>query len=472
MPALDDFGFSLDDPGQTQQALESNYQQQYAHSDAQGRNFLMGQHGVDAAMGGNSRVRQQQSVAQQFQNIVGQTQDEYKDNEDPLELAGAINSRVLAAGLSPQLTEQAVGNLAKIQQAQKQQALLEAQTSNYNQMASDRSDAAKLQRATATLIPVSMTPGDFGIVQPTPAGSAIKMFGDDGTVDAAGIASAMQAARANDPDIQFMTPEQLYSGKMLASANNANARIEAAKLGLQGKLVALQQKLAGGQMTGREYTMTSRVVSAADLGSAAAANIMDLPTGSSLGIFGIGAAPGHSPLEATRDTLRNRLSPQEVQTYNAMTAGLARNLATIETSGLLPTGAFTDSMNSVMLRDGDTEETRLRKMAETRQIIERGIQATRNNPRLPIAVKDEIDASLSKLQTAIPFTQDDVTQLIRSKKGSKAPQTLGQLAAARGLNDYTTEGEVEAAAARGLIRPGDKIKVGGRAATYVAAGQP
>lgn len=163
--------------------------------------------------------------------------------------------------------------------------------------------------------------------------------------------------------------------------------------------------------------MTSRIVSAADLGSAALQNIVELPIGSNTGIFGVGASPGHSVLQSTTDTLRNKLSSQEVQNYNTAITGLTRNLAMIESAGLMPQGSLTESMSSIIGREGDTESNTLHKLAEARQIIEKGVQATLNNPRLPPAVADELRGSLANLTNSIPFTQHDVTAMDRAQKG-------------------------------------------------------
>lgn len=182
----------------------------------------------------------------------------------------------------------------------------------------------------------------------------------------------------------------------------------------------------------REGVMFQRVLSSANAGLNDLKNISELPVGASSGIMGIGSSPGHSVMASARDALRNKLSSQEVQDYNTMIAGLSRNLSTIETAGLAPNGSITASMDSIMLRDGDSGVTKLRKLAQGRQIIERGLETNLANPKLPQTQKDIVQKILTGVQGAIPFTQHDITELQR-RQASDSSVTLQDLANEKGL---------------------------------------
>jgi hypothetical protein len=193
----------------------------------------------------------------------------------------------------------------------------------------------------------------------------------------------------------------------------------------------LDQSGAGG-LGGREGVYFNRVISAANESVAGLKNIAELPVGASTGIFGLGASPGTSALGAAASALKNTVAPQVVQDYNTMLAGMSRTLAAIEGAGLAPNGSLTHSMDSIQLRAGDTEVTKLRKLAEMRQIIEKGIEPNLSNPRLPPEQKDFVRSLITQVEDAIPYTQHDITDL--QQRQQKNPNiTLQQLIAKKGL---------------------------------------
>ncbi len=171
-----------------------------------------------------------------------------------------------------------------------------------------------------------------------------------------------------------------------------------------------------------------RVASAATMAAEAAKNIMELPAGSSTGWLG-GRVQGGSLMGAIKESLANSVTSQDVQSYNVMLAGIGRNLSTIETSGLAPNANFTKSMDAVILKEGDSEITKMRKMAEIRQIVEYGLQPSLVNPRLPDVQKEQLQGVISKIQEAIPFTHHDITILDKSS----GKTTMNDVMNAKGL---------------------------------------
>lgn len=178
--------------------------------------------------------------------------------------------------------------------------------------------------------------------------------------------------------------------------------------------------------TGREKVFGERVMTSANEAAQALANITELPLGATTGVLGVGSSPGHSVLAAGRDALRNTMSDQDTQSYNTMLAGVRRNLATIETTGLAPQGSLTESFSSVELRPGDTQVTVLRKLAEARQIIDRGLDIQLADPAVPKELKAVMTKALDTVHKAVPFTQHDVTMLER-KQRTKPDMTMEDL---------------------------------------------
>lgn len=182
----------------------------------------------------------------------------------------------------------------------------------------------------------------------------------------------------------------------------------------------------GAGLDSRSGIMFQRVLSSANEAASAIKNITELPTTVSTGLFGTGTGPGPSLLGSAKNALVNKLAPQEVQDYSTMLPGLGRNLATIETSGLAPQGSLTGSFDSLQLKEGDTGYTKLHKLAEYRQILEKGIETNLSNPKIPEEQKDAVRQIIAATQDAIPFTHHDVTAL------EKAHQTNPGLT----LQDY------------------------------------
>jgi len=201
---------------------------------------------------------------------------------------------------------------------------------------------------------------------------------------------------------------------------------------------------APGAMGSREASIFSRALNAGALGTKALTNVANGTIGQSTGIAGVGSAPGHSAMASTVDSLRNALSPEEVQQYNTINTGLARNLAQIESSGMVTPGAFTDQIGAgTTMRAGDTEQTKLLRLAESRQIIETGFTTMLSNPRIPASQKQYIRDNLAQVQQAIPYSVEDVQNLTKAPPGTSMQDVIS----ARGLRPAGAAPAPSAAAA-------------------------
>lgn len=167
-------------------------------------------------------------------------------------------------------------------------------------------------------------------------------------------------------------------------------------------------------MDSRSSVMFNRVAASANEAVQALKNIAELPVTTSTGWFG-GAQSSTSLMGSVKSVLGQKITSQEAQDYKTMIAGVSRSLSTIETAGLAPNGSITHSMDSITLNEGDSQLTKLRKLAETRQIIEKGIEPNLSNPKLAPAQRELINKIVSEVQSAIPFTQHDITKLQQSK---------------------------------------------------------
>jgi hypothetical protein len=190
----------------------------------------------------------------------------------------------------------------------------------------------------------------------------------------------------------------------------------------------------GGGMGNRSEVYFKRVTVAANEATAAAQNIMELPSGTDSGWFAHGGAP-QGLFAAAKSSLQNALTTQQVQDYNTMVPGIGRSLAAIETGGLAPSGTMSSSMDGLVLKAGDSEMTKMRKMAELRQIVEKGMEPNLVDPKIPDVQKAQVRDIITQIQTAIPFTHHDITALQQSANPN---MTMADVVKARGIGDRAT----------------------------------
>lgn len=236
---------------------------------------------------------------------------------------------------------------------------------------------------------------------------------------------------------QPATQDDPVTGKPVAGYLRLSTRGDEAPQFISGYTPLKGANGAGGMQGGREGVMFNRVVSAGNSAAAAAKNIMELPSDTNSGWFA-GRHQGPGLLGATKESLTNTLTSQDVQDYNSMVPGVTRNLGALETQGLAVPGSMTHSMDGVLLKQGDTELTKLRKMAEMRQIIETNLEPQLSNPRVPPEQKQLVTKIIGQIQQTIPFTHHDITQLEKSGKGT----SLAAVATQRGLGPQSGGGQV------------------------------
>lgn len=165
-----------------------------------------------------------------------------------------------------------------------------------------------------------------------------------------------------------------------------------------------------GLLGANESAQLNRVLMGGNQVAKALGNIVNIPITSSSGIFG-GRGQGPSLFEAGKESLTNTMTTQEVQSYNTLTAGIRRSLAAIESAGLSPTNSLMHMMDAVTLKQGDTNFTKILKLAETRQIVEAGYEVVLSNPRVSESQKKQAQKALDDIREHVPFTPLQVLQL-------------------------------------------------------------
>lgn len=174
-----------------------------------------------------------------------------------------------------------------------------------------------------------------------------------------------------------------------------------------------------GSLGNRESVFINRVMLSANEAAKDLENVVRLPTTASRGLFG-GRQQGPGLLDAGKETLANKMTSQEVQSYNVRSAGFQRSLAAIEAAGLAPSGTLSHQMDAVIFKEGDTNHTKLEKLAQTRQIVEAGLETTLSNPKLAKAQKDHIEEVIKSIRKAVPFTLEDLDRLAAAQEDNPA----------------------------------------------------
>lgn len=206
--------------------------------------------------------------------------------------------------------------------------------------------------------------------------------------------------------------------------------------GVKGKDGELN--LAGG----RESVQVGRLIGSANQASRDLENIAKLPLTANSGFFG-GRGQGQGLLEAGKETLTNKMTTQEVQSYNAMTAGLQRSLASLEAMGLMPNVNLTKQMDAVVFRDGDTHLTKMHKLAQTRQIIEATQETLDANPRVSKEQKLLLKKVLERTEKVVPFTHSDLIDLNAAQQKNPSA-SMKSILAAREKSSAATGGDAPA----------------------------
>ena len=183
----------------------------------------------------------------------------------------------------------------------------------------------------------------------------------------------------------------------------------------QAFVATLGTGAGGGFGSSIKQMQVNRVILAGNESAKDLANVVQLPIGSSSGFFG-GRTLGTDIMGAGKEALANTMTSQEVQSYNVMATGFQRSLAAIEAAGLAPRGNLTQQMESVIFRVGDTELTKLQKLAQTRQIVEAGLEIMTADPTVPPQLKSKIGQIVASIRKSVPFTQSDLIRLQQAQE--------------------------------------------------------
>jgi hypothetical protein len=192
---------------------------------------------------------------------------------------------------------------------------------------------------------------------------------------------------------------------------------------------------AAGQMQRLEQSMTQV--------SGAIRSLANLPVETTGTVFG--PKNFNSLFTAPLSALNNQFSDITAQRMKVRLAGVSRNLASLETGGAATglVGLADKIEQGIEIGPGTPVIVAFDKLAEMRRIVDDSARAALSNPKYTEAEKDLIRQNLKIVETAIPFTLDDVDKASRASKGkdTKVPKDAKNLSFTEFVNQYGLEGK-------------------------------
>lgn len=225
-----------------------------------------------------------------------------------------------------------------------------------------------------------------------------------------------------------------------------------------GGIRVIKSDVTGG---GRVQGQIMRLMGSAKQATAEIKNLVDLPVTASTGWFA-GRKQGTGLLAATKEVLTNTVTSQEVQDFNTSMIGMGRALAGLESGGMQPNQSLQDQFSGLALKEGDTNITKMRKLATMRQDAENALDSAITSPILGKEQKAYAVNLMEELRKAVPWAPADVTRLEHSDNPSA---TLRDFASHTGLapkapDSQSAAGLTAKAPAVGTIQDGHKF-IGG-----------
>ena len=181
-------------------------------------------------------------------------------------------------------------------------------------------------------------------------------------------------------------------------------------------MVILPESMAAGG-GGRYAGQVTRILTSAKDATTEIRNLVELPLEASAGWFGgVQNATPHSLIGATKDVLAQKITSQEVQDFNTSMVGMGKALAALESGGMQTNQALIAQFDRLALQEGDTNLTKMRKLATMRQQAENALESNLTSPLLGKEQKEFAKKLIDDLRVAVPWRPSDVTKLERSNK--------------------------------------------------------
>lgn len=229
---------------------------------------------------------------------------------------------------------------------------------------------------------------------------------------------------------------QTQHEKDLAAYDRAVATPEAQRTPSQTLHIKRMEKEAGLGATGgalgggRERAFTNRVLTGLAGVEAGLHSLWSQPSTAGTGTAGVASGDPSTFTGAAGNWLKGALNSDEQTNYNTAWTGLNRHMATAESSGLVPSGAFTHAFDALRFSTSDSPSEKLHKLAQVRVDTDAVASMKMTDPTVTPLQQEGIRQTQSKIAKNIPFTMDEVNALGDRAVPMRKDMTLSQWIAA------------------------------------------
>jgi hypothetical protein len=166
---------------------------------------------------------------------------------------------------------------------------------------------------------------------------------------------------------------------------------------------------------------------------------------------------------APLSVLNQKMSAESAQMLQTRMSGVARNLASLETGGAATglVGLAQSIQDGVAIKSGAKLYVALDKLAEMRRIVDDSARAVYASSKYTEDQKALVRQNVEIVHSAIPFTQDDITNALKASEGksTKIPKEARNLSFTEFVNKYgvgATE-EPTQKSGKSKAKPGEEV---------------
>lgn len=172
---------------------------------------------------------------------------------------------------------------------------------------------------------------------------------------------------------------------------------------------------AGGGKVSDRYGFGDIVATASNEAAASLQNLVQMPSDVTSGIFG--GRRTTSLFTAPLDTLVNTaVTSEDTQRYNTEINNLGKFIAQVQKGGRVVTNADIETTaQAFRIEEGDKPLTKLTKLAQARQALERALEVRIASPNTPEQLKQVYRQNQEDIRIAVPFTVSDVNKFANER---------------------------------------------------------
>lgn len=225
---------------------------------------------------------------------------------------------------------------------------------------------------------------------------------------------------------------------------------------------------AGGRFT-QQQAIAQRAVNSLGGVASALESIRELPAGTTTGLLP-NLQTKDGMINYVRNTMGRKIAPRDAEMMNTLFTGIGRNLASIESSGIA-TGLVELSkqmQSGTYINSGVDDPYKVAiKLADIRRIATENIRPAIESGGMPKQQAETAMKLVERIEQAIPFDTIDVVRAANAKgRPTIGERTTQAVQGGANIPTFATREDAQAAADRGEITAGTKIRIGNQTGTW------